>query len=119
MSFDPRSFLRLAEQLAQDDNDEASLRTAVGRAYYATFLQARDRLGIRGRRDIHGKVIGGLKARDKAAGNQLHKLETLRGAADYEMNVVDPAHRDWRSNWNMAHEYAIHILERLRGLRLS
>lgn len=118
MSFDPGEFLRLAEELAQGSNDEARLRTAVGRAYYATLLQARESLGIpqSRRRRIHGEVIGRLKGRDKAAGNQLDKLETLRGEADYEMVVDDPLHQNWISNWGLARNYAQHIMGRLRSI---
>jgi len=40
MTFNPNEFLRLANELARNTDDEASLRSAVGRAYYAVFLQA-------------------------------------------------------------------------------
>ena len=117
MSFDPNEFLRLAHAIARDSDDEARLRSAVGRAYYAVFLQARERLGLRGhRRKIHGLVIGRLKSVNRAAGDQLDKLETLRGEADYELEVQDPLHRDWRSNWASASSYAAYISRRLRGL---
>lgn len=55
MSFDWAAFLRVAEMLqgASDtdspDRNEAYLRTAVSRAYYAVYCQARNRL-----RDIEG-----------------------------------------------------------------
>ena len=39
--FDPLAFLVLARELAGEGKDEAKLRTAVGRAYYALFLIAR------------------------------------------------------------------------------
>lgn len=117
MTFNPNEFLRLANVLAANVNDEASLRTAVGRAYYTVVLQARDRLGLRGhRRKIHGMVIGRLKAADRSAGDQLDKLETLRGEADYEMVVEDPLHRNWRSNWSLASSLATSILGRLQRL---
>ena len=82
---DPRAFLDLANALADAiAADEATLRTAVGRAYYSVFLQARDILGIRGRRNIHQRVIVALKRQGPAAGTQLEKLASLRGMADYE-----------------------------------
>ena len=117
MTFDPREFLRVAGQLAQHNDDEASLRSAVNRAYYSVFLLARDKLGLRGsQRHIHHQVIGKLKNADLAAGNQLDKLETLRGEADYELTVRDPLHRDWTSNWRSAANYAEHISRRLQRL---
>jgi hypothetical protein len=42
MAFDWNEFLSLAEELAQND-DEASHRTAISRAYYAIFNLACDR----------------------------------------------------------------------------
>jgi len=48
--FDWTELLRIAEELAERRDDEAALRTAVGRAYYAVFGVARRRLlaaGIR------------------------------------------------------------------------
>lgn len=42
-AFDGRDFLSVAQALAEQA-DEASLRTAISRAYYAAFLVARDRI---------------------------------------------------------------------------
>lgn len=113
MSFDPVRFLEVAEILGRDTNDQAGLRTAVGRAYWASFLEVRVRLGVRTRTGkVHREVIGLLKKRDQAAGNQLDKLEELRTLADYEL---DQQH-SWRSNWEMARLLANHILEGLRRL---
>lgn len=50
---DPLTFLDLARDLTQRDQKEASLRTAVNRAYYALFLIAREKTGIRGKRNVH------------------------------------------------------------------
>jgi hypothetical protein len=117
MTFNPREFLEVANELGQH-TDEARLRTAVGRAYYSVFLEARDKLGLGGQsRHIHGQVIGRLRDKDPAAGNQLDKLETLRGEADYQLRVRDPLHRNWRSNWRDALNYARHISRRLENLQ--
>jgi uncharacterized protein (UPF0332 family) len=117
MTFDPGEFLRVAHELSQHNYDEASLRTAVNRAYYSVFLIARDKVGLRGsQRHIHGQVIGRLRPIDRAAADQLDKLETLRGEADYELMVEDPHHRDWKSNWTNARGFAAHILRRLQKL---
>jgi uncharacterized protein (UPF0332 family) len=116
MTFDPTEFLRVANALAEH-SDEASLRTAVGRAYYSVFLQARERLGIRGqRRHIHGLVIAGLRRVDRKVGDQLDKLEKLRGTADYELEVEDPFHQDWHYNWRSAFNYATYVSKRLQTL---
>lgn len=40
MPFDWAEYLRLAEELAQRQNDEAAFRSAVSRAYYAAYCQA-------------------------------------------------------------------------------
>ena len=115
--FDPSDFLIVAHELAGDGSwAEARLRTAVGRAYYSVFLQARDKLQIREKKGVHTKVIQALKRVDRAAGDQLDSLESLRGAADYEMTVNDPLSRDWRSNWHRARNYADHIARRLARL---
>lgn len=42
--FDWRGYLRLARELATRAEDEASLRSAISRAYYAVFGTAIDRL---------------------------------------------------------------------------
>lgn len=117
MTFEPSEFFRLANQLAQKTDDEASLRTAVGCAYYSVFLQAREKVGLRGQqRHIHGEVIGRLRRTDRAAADQLAKLEMLRGEADYELAVQNSLHRDWLANWESASHYATHILRRLQRL---
>ncbi len=72
MTFDPREFLRIANQLAQHNDDEASLRSAVNRAYYSVFLLARQKVGISGRRQhVHGDVLGALRRLDRPAADQL------------------------------------------------
>lgn len=42
--FNWNEFTRLAKELAQNDSDEACLRTAASRGYYAAFHSARDKL---------------------------------------------------------------------------
>lgn len=44
MPFDWTEYLRLAEELAQRRQDEAALRSAVSRAYYASLCEARKHL---------------------------------------------------------------------------
>ena len=118
MTFDPREFLRVANELAQQTNDEAKLRSAIGRAYYAVMLCARERLGIRAQRRVHRLVISRLRSVDRAAGDQLAKLETLRGVSDYDLIIDDLTQKDWQSNWRVASNFASHILRRIERLRL-
>ena len=113
-AFDPQEFLRVADSLVSQDTSEASLRTAVGRIYYAVFLTARETLGVRGRSHIHGRVIGELRRRDRYAGGQLERLEGLRVVADYQLGVQNPFEDDWQRNYQMARRLANFVLERLR-----
>ena len=119
--FDPERFFEVAEFNAAvrgttAPDEEARLRTAVGRAYYASFLAARTKFGVRRGRSVHQDVISELKRRDRAAGNQLDKLEELRTVADYELVAQSPFHQDWRRNWQSARAFAAHVLGRLRTL---
>jgi len=91
-SFDPYDFLRLAEDLARKpDPSQAELRAAVGRAYYAIFLQGRARLMARGRMnatgtgDEHRIVTRRLRQRSRALGATANALRTQRNRADYNL----------------------------------
>ena len=109
MAFGPADFLSLAFTLR--NGDEASRRSAVSRAYYASFLHARERLTSTGRivatrtgRD-HQRVIGAIRLVDSASGNMLDRLRRLRTRADYDLtstvssgqanNAVSLAFRLW------------------------
>jgi hypothetical protein len=85
----------------------------VGRVYYSVFLTMREALEVPGRSRIHSRVIGELRRRDLYAGGQLAKLEGLRAAADYELEVEDPLRRDWRRNYWFARQLATFILARV------
>ena len=113
MPFDPREFLALGESLASRETNEAGFRNAVGRAYYAVFLIARDRLRVTGRRNIHQRVIGELRRADRTAADQLARLRELRGLADYQTEVTDPFQDDWARNWRIARSSATFVLERV------
>lgn len=98
MSFNWSEYLNLAEMLTGrttiPSSQEAKLRSAVSRAYYAAFCQARNHL-----RDEEGHTIppGGQAhpyVRDalrsssdrarKQIGNDLDRLRRRRNQADYE-----------------------------------
>ena len=111
--FDPHEYLRIADVLISLDSSEASLRTAVGRLYYAAFLSVRESLGMAGRSRIHGRVIGEMRRRDRTAAVQFDTLRNLRLTADYELEVQDPLRRDWQRNYRIARQLAAFILARV------
>jgi uncharacterized protein (UPF0332 family) len=85
--FDPLRFLSLARELSS--GDEARLRTSVSRAYYSSFLVARERLGLTRERvpEVHRTVIEELGARNRPAGVRLHRLRRMRNIADYDLST--------------------------------
>jgi hypothetical protein len=102
--FDWRRYLTLAERLAQNTADEAALRSAISRAYYAVFGLARRRLRDHGcwpaGRDPHLRVWATYRdAGDQDCqyiGNRGFNLLDQRRRADYE---------DWLGQ-NLAQETA-------------
>jgi hypothetical protein len=116
LPFDPLAFLELAKNLIDGGSpQERELRTAVGRAYYAVFLLARDKMGIRARRDVHKLTRDALKARPgyRSTGEKLSQLGRLRSVADYELVPADPNHRNWPRNWTTARALVDQILPRI------
>ncbi len=114
---DPLTFLTLAQELARRDQKEATLRTAVNRAYYALFLIARDKTGVKGTRNIHMRVIQAVRRRRgyRSTGDQLDALRRLRTIADYQLLPADPAYRDWVRNWSRAQVLILRILPKLQA----
>lgn len=97
MPFDPIGFLATARSLDKDHPDEAALRTCSGRAYYAAYLVARERLKALGfvrpsheEGSAHSWLIGKLKRsvdRDvRALGRSLLGLFDERKDADYDLD---------------------------------
>jgi uncharacterized protein (UPF0332 family) len=109
--FDPTLFLNMAQELGQTSEEER-LRTAIGRAYYAVFLVAREKLGVVTRRRVHQTVIEELKKTPgmRAIGDQLDRLRQLRTEADYDLRSTS----NWRTNWITAQSLAERLLPRLR-----
>lgn len=98
MSFDWGDYLKLAEALLRDPSspgpEEASLRTAISRAYYAAFRSASNLAVSRGEitpsrgSGDHGLVINHFRdatdpARQKIGAN-LSRLRSNRNKADYD-----------------------------------
>ncbi|MHA1278053.1 MAG: hypothetical protein ACTSQ8_12760 [Candidatus Helarchaeota archaeon] len=95
MSFDWKNFVRLAEDL-MNHPDEASLRSAISRAYYGAFCISRNKMGFKSYRgsDVHKEVIKHYQhsrdSREKFVGNTLDKLRRDRNDADYnEDKTID------------------------------
>ena len=99
--FDPVELLRIARSLAANTNDEAALRVAVGRAYYALFLTARERLNVKSKKgeSVHVKVVAAVKGENLALGERLDKLRRLRSSADYNLTSSNSGAIQWQQHW--------------------
>lgn len=115
---DPREFIRLARELGAR-TDEASLRAAVGRAYYGLFLLAREKLGLSTTsKDVHGEVTMKLRALHgywKAA-DHLKILRQLRNVADYQPMPDKAKDRDWVQNWATAERIVTLVLPQMDAI---
>ncbi|MBC7259155.1 MAG: HEPN domain-containing protein [Chloroflexi bacterium] len=100
MSFDWSEYLRLAQELVGQDvrpaGQEARLRAAISRAYYAAFCEARNCLLAEGRHlstghDVHRAVREEFtKSSDKMRrqiSQNLDRLRNDRNKADYDDRV--------------------------------
>ncbi len=92
-TFDARRFFDLAHTLSAPGREEASLRTAISRAYYACFHLARQGLERSGRWsagnvNVHERVLSELRARRRhGIHDSLRALRRLREQADYALDV--------------------------------
>ncbi len=92
MSFDWKDFIRLAEKLTQTP-DEASLRSAISRAYYGVFCITRNKKGLNHLKHagVHQEVIKRYKnsndPNEQKIGIFLDKLRDSRNKADYDENA--------------------------------
>jgi hypothetical protein len=99
--FDPNAFNELAGELlhslsgkpvADSGPDQARVRTAIGRSYYAAFLVARQRLRSNG--DIipagglqdHRLIVDALGGENSDLGSKLFRLRLRRNRADYNLS---------------------------------
>ena len=115
-AFDPMSFLHLADVLATEDADEAALRTAIGRAYYAVFLLARAQTTVQGRRQAHHRVREELSPRSSRLAALLGTMASMRLLAVYELQTTNPQFQDWRRIWRNMRKNATDALEELSKL---
>lgn len=102
--FAPSDFTDLAKNMVAQSTDEATMRCAVGRVYYATFLIGRSVFFTTPpvTRTVHKDLLDRVTNKRNGLGNQLLELHRLRKVADYEVPPVDIADRDWQKNWNDA-----------------
>ncbi len=99
MSFDWNEYLKLAQELIGKSstpcNQEARCRSAISRAYYAAFCNARNFLRdvdsdprINGQGNVHSYVRDKFRRdpdkRRKKIGEDLHRLLQERHTGDYE-----------------------------------
>ena len=91
-----QEFYTLADWLATTQANEAGLRTAINRVYYAAHLMAREWLRRgnwepRGRGDDHSGVIRELKNRGRfrQLGWMLDELREMREHADYHLEPTE------------------------------
>ena len=94
--FKPRKFLKLAEGLILDEDYEkpARIRTAVGRAYYASHLFLKEKMQQAGWQipedhSVHNFIINELLETEVAhIGSKLDHLLQKRRDADYYMDSL-------------------------------
>ncbi|MDP2601157.1 MAG: hypothetical protein Q8S00_00975 [Deltaproteobacteria bacterium] len=94
MAFDPKNFYTIAQWLVGQNKDEAGLRTAISRVYYAAHHIAATRLVQKGSwtpqgfAADHGGVIDALKqGRLRQRGDELEALRILREHSDYHLDA--------------------------------
>ncbi len=93
--FDPSTFIDFAKELSQRNQEEAALRTAIGRAYQGTFLLLREWLKTRGYSfpvgknsyQDHRKVQDCLyqELQIRSIKDKLSTLRQYRNKADYDI----------------------------------
>ena len=90
MSFNWIDFIKLAKRLVENQDDEASLRSGISRAYYGVFCIARNKAGLKNykKADVHREVIKCYRnsgSCDEAeAGVILDQMRKERNIADYD-----------------------------------
>lgn len=121
--YDPRRFLDLSNRILSDGDyeRESRARTAIGRAYYAAFLIAYQKLREKGVRipessEIHRAVIQTFMEKGLSTiGNPLDQLREKRVDADYHMDsniTVSLGQRCAKLS-----EYVIQLIEGITDLR--
>lgn len=92
--YDYKEFYKIGKELAQKD-DEAHIRSAINRDYYALFgesrkylIEIRNKKHLQTKNGIHSKVCNTLRfskdPTEKYVGDILFNLRKARGYADYD-----------------------------------
>lgn len=115
--FDPAEYVRIASDLAKSTSDEAAIRSAINRAYYALFLVARDRLGLE--ESDHISVVAAVKEEDRTAGDQLGMLKFLRISADYHPTIMAGGVANWLAHWRHVEPFLDPLRRKLAKLPQS
>lgn len=116
MSFDWIDFIKLAKKLVKNQ-DEASLRSVISRAYYGVFCIARNKKGLKNykKSNVHRKVIihyqSSNNSDEKYVGKILDDLRRERNDADYNEDKV--------VNSELAQRILLKANNVLKKLRLS
>lgn len=117
-------FYQIGEELSQQ-NDEAHIRSAINRDYYALFGESRKYLvEIRGKKyltnknGIHTKVCNALMDSDdlteRYVGEILLELKKIRGKADYDWKNHD--YKYFKKIYEKVEKDAIKGLESIKYL---
>ena len=116
--FDPIDFYNLAHDIATAPADEARLRAAIGRVYYALFLISRARTHPGRYKVKHIDVIAAVgKKTNLAAKSQLEAIQRLRHVADYEPTPANAGDANWGANWTRVSAIAARLLPQLQRMR--
>jgi uncharacterized protein (UPF0332 family) len=97
MAFKWTEFILFAEQISKNSSDEATLRSAISRAYYGAFgkvriyCESKYKISKSFSDGIHQKVIHELKTsairEEYSLGNSLSDLRRSRNMADYDSHA--------------------------------
>jgi uncharacterized protein (UPF0332 family) len=96
-TFEWEEFLDLAESLVSEPSNEAAARSAISRAYYATFHSGRDYLVRAGipvdrSRNAHLQVQNELRNKSESVAQHVKRLHIWRKYADYDdLSIPDVA----------------------------
>jgi uncharacterized protein (UPF0332 family) len=120
LAFRPIEFLDLSKKLVNDmGTAEVVLRTAICRAYYASFLSARAKVPLNILASVVTKIsdshwavrVGMKRMGHPEIADKLQALASLRHDSDYEMGVVVT-----KDNYDTSISLAEDILNRIGGL---
>jgi len=126
MTFDWSEYYKLSKELAGQttgsSTEEARLRSAISRAYYAVFCTARNYWSVKENKPItrsgqeHGAVCDWFLSRSdhlsKDIGEHLDQLRRYRNKADYD-DTFDRLHSDAKKALDRANQ-ALHQLSKLK-----